>query len=656
MIDAKVETITQAAHAILKNEVKHLPLVPTVALKLIELTTNENVAFADLARIISTDPSLATKILRHVNSAAFGLAFKITSISHAVKFLGFSAVRQLAIDLLFYDQLIKSARKPKFDKLYFWQHCLFVALLSKKIAQKLQHSNPDLIYAAGLIHDIGKIIFESYGRLSYSDFLSTIHNTEYPVSENERRFFGISHEQLGQVFCMEWQLPEAITAVVACHHHDFAETAEFADYQTEIAIVAFANYIAWMQGISSVPSEGNPILYPVVLQRVDVQQLDLDSLLQAVDEDMQQTRAFYGIHFPNVHKLRAAMVKAAIQLSQWGEQAAARQRTTKKTSAGLTAPHQSLIPEEFVPGTLAAIVDEYQFDRCALLSIDPKRRSLTMAFCWPENLPVAMQALFTLDLQQLPHTLVYCLRAKEGVLLSMTHAADQAFLQRLHCREMLILPVLNQNRLMGLLCADNYRSQQLLLPAMLAEIFPIANELGIALHNAKQYELQKFNAQIDPLTKLFNKRMIEDFLRQMFDEPVALASMAVGFIDIDKFKLFNDLCGHQAGDDVLKIVADILRALTRPGDFVGRYGGEEFLFVLRNTDKQGAFSFAERIRTEVERRGQVMRERFHGYLLSVSIGVAVYQPEYKTPRDMIEVADQAMYNAKDQGRNKVIIH
>jgi diguanylate cyclase (GGDEF)-like protein len=185
---------------------------------------------------------------------------------------------------------------------------------------------------------------------------------------------------------------------------------------------------------------------------------------------------------------------------------------------------------------------------------------------------------------------------------------------------------------------------------------PIAYELGIAMFNAKQYDQQKKHAQIDHLTQLFNKRMLTSFLTEIFQgDESKLANIAIGFVDIDKFKLFNDTCGHQAGDDALKIVADILRSLTRPGDFIGRYGGEEFLFVLRNTDAKGAHGYAERIRSEIERRGKLMSQRFHGHLLTVSIGVSMYSADYTHYTDMIEAADQAMYRAKEEGRNRIVM-
>jgi two-component system cell cycle response regulator len=178
----------------------------------------------------------------------------------------------------------------------------------------------------------------------------------------------------------------------------------------------------------------------------------------------------------------------------------------------------------------------------------------------------------------------------------------------------------------------------------------------VAMFNAQQYGQEKKHAQIDHLTQLYNKRIVNEYLAEVFHEDKSkLVHIAIGFIDIDRFKLFNDTCGHQAGDDVLKIVADILRSLTRPGDFIGRYGGEEFLFVLKNTDKDGAYGYAERIRAEIERQGRIMSGRFHGHMLTVSIGLTMYSPNYLHYEDMIDVADQAMYRAKNEGRNRVVI-
>ena len=647
---ANLQSLRDATDAILKNEVKHLPLVSSVALKLLELTNDDLANFADLTHIIETEPTLAAKTLRHVNSAAYGLNHKVTSVHRAVNLLGFSAVRQLAIDLLFYDKLIKRTVSKAFDPLFFWQHCLFVAILSKKIAQCVQHPNPDLVYTAGLIHDIGKVVLESFGKVSYSDFLQTLNNTNSAQLENERRFFGISHAELGYVFCLEWQIPEAIAAVVACHHAKEHDLNAFSAYHLEIAIIAFANYVAWMQGIGSVHDEGHAQLEEHVLATLPLAQLDLDAILQAVDQEMQKTREFYGIHFPSVTKLRATLVRTTLNLSQLRLPEA----SANQPSTSLTLPHQSLNPDEFVPNTLAAIQAEFRLDRCLLLDIDAKRRCLSTLYICPANCITSQS--FALDPEHIAGKFLHCLRDKSAEIINSVADPNNPFTKQLGAQEFLIVPVSCHNRLIAMLYADNVNSSRPLAPTLPKLILPIVYELGIALQHAREYAVQKKCAQIDPLTQLFNKRMIEECLTQIFQQdPVKITQLAVGFIDIDHFKSFNDVCGHQAGDDVLKIVADIFRSLTRPTDFIGRYGGEEFLFVLKNTDIHGAYAYAERLRAAIERRGKLMSKRFHGHALTVSIGVALYTPEYMNYPELVHAADQAMYKAKSSGRNKVIM-
>jgi len=222
--------------------------------------------------------------------------------------------------------------------------------------------------------------------------------------------------------------------------------------------------------------------------------------------------------------------------------------------------------------------------------------------------------------------------------------------------EFLLVPVLSQNRLIALLYIDNEKSKSPLGSNNIVQITPIIHELGVALNNAKRFQLEKKRAEVDALTGLLNKRMVIEYLTATFQENKdQLSRVAVGFIDIDFFKRFNDSCGHEAGDDALKIVAQIMQTLTRPSDFIGRYGGEEFVFVLRNTTLKGAQCYAERIRLEIERKGEILKQRFKGHALTISIGVSLYSPKFSSYNQIIEAADAAMYKAKHQGRNCVVV-
>jgi len=164
-------------------------------------------------------------------------------------------------------------------------------------------------------------------------------------------------------------------------------------------------------------------------------------------------------------------------------------------------------------------------------------------------------------------------------------------------------------------------------------------------------------ARLDGLTGIPNRRHMDEYLAKEWQRAMRENSdLSVILIDIDHFKSFNDIYGHQTGDDVLIKVAQCLQAEThRPADMVSRYGGEEFVAVLPDTPCAGAHALAEKMRRAVMEMNIVNSgSDKHGHL-SVSCGVACINTHKKQPFDqLIKDADTALYQAKSQGRNKVV--
>jgi len=167
----------------------------------------------------------------------------------------------------------------------------------------------------------------------------------------------------------------------------------------------------------------------------------------------------------------------------------------------------------------------------------------------------------------------------------------------------------------------------------------------------REYE---HDASIDPLTGLFNRRWLENMLRRLLQRARAAGQeLALAMIDVDNFKAYNDSHGHLAGDRALFTVARSVVEHLRPEDSVARYGGEEMLALLPNTDLTGARLIGERLRSAVESLAITAADGTALPGVTISVGVADMRPDHDAPDLLVKAADEALYRAKRIGRNAV---
>ncbi len=173
----------------------------------------------------------------------------------------------------------------------------------------------------------------------------------------------------------------------------------------------------------------------------------------------------------------------------------------------------------------------------------------------------------------------------------------------------------------------------------------------------KIYQQTKTSSIVDELTGLYNYRYFLTALKKEEDRAGRYSSpFSLLMLDVDDFKDFNDKHGHLAGNEALKKVAQILRDNVRGVDIVSRYGGEEFAAILPETNKAGALTIAERIRKEVEKQKFAGRDGSRRDRITVSGGVATYLVDAKSTKDLLQMADSALYIAKSQGKNSIHLY
>jgi diguanylate cyclase (GGDEF)-like protein len=209
-------------------------------------------------------------------------------------------------------------------------------------------------------------------------------------------------------------------------------------------------------------------------------------------------------------------------------------------------------------------------------------------------------------------------------------------------------PVFNQQLLDSNLYMNGYWvSSMIYLYSPIFVVGIVLYEILLIQWRNREQQIDEMS-RIDSLTGINNRRSITNSLNEAQKH---LYDYALILLDLDHFKRINDQYGHEAGDDVLQCVAQILKKGLREHDVVGRFGGEEFILILRESNLQRAVEIAERCRIDIEQADIYVNDGRH-FKITASFGVAL-SSGHLSKEDVIRLADQALYRAKADGRNKV---
>ena len=186
-------------------------------------------------------------------------------------------------------------------------------------------------------------------------------------------------------------------------------------------------------------------------------------------------------------------------------------------------------------------------------------------------------------------------------------------------------------------------------------VLKLSEFISMTVSNAVLYERTKKLSVTDGLTGISNRPNMEQVLRSEFERSMRYgAPLSVVLLDVDHFKGVNDTYGHQKGDEILVAFASLLKKFCRANDTAARYGGEEFLMILPQSNVQGAFKIAERVREEMMKLSFTGNES--NFSVTTSGGVVELDRDFiKNTDQLVAMADQALYEAKNSGRNKTVI-
>jgi diguanylate cyclase (GGDEF)-like protein len=280
-------------------------------------------------------------------------------------------------------------------------------------------------------------------------------------------------------------------------------------------------------------------------------------------------------------------------------------------------------------------------DRAAALSREISRLAFPLPLPEPANTPSEsfvdlLEAVFARGLT--------VLRNNQEVVIENTGVTLSHFL---------MVPLRSGEVASGVLVCDNAYNRRRVAPQEVDDVLSLANLAAIAVERARLHERIRRMAERDGLTGLANRRLFDTLFKKKFDEAKQRQTpLSMVFVDMDKFKDINDTHGHLAGDDLLREVAAIIRSRIRRGDVAARYGGDEMVLVLPGATAAQAARVAEHIRATVADTHFGKEPVFRA---SVSLGVASLRAEHQVPSDLLAETDRAVYAAKNNGRNRVVV-
>lgn len=222
-------------------------------------------------------------------------------------------------------------------------------------------------------------------------------------------------------------------------------------------------------------------------------------------------------------------------------------------------------------------------------------------------------------------------------------------------KSIIFSPIFYERTIMGIISVASFNERAFTIEEeRLLSMF--CAHLSIAYERAKKFAALKEEAETDQLTGLYNLRYFERYLSFCFQEASTKKTpLSLILIDFDNLKKFNDTFGHQYGNALLKMFAKILQKNARKKDCVARYGGDEFVFVLPLTDTHSAYKVAERIKQEIEKEPFSLKGK--KCKITASFGIATYPSCFcKDSQSLIALADQALYAAKNAGRNQIYVY
>jgi HD-like signal output (HDOD) protein len=275
------------------ESIDNLPSFPAIVSRLIKVVNSPESSAEDAAELIERDPGLTSKMIRLANSAFYGIPRSISSVSSAVVILGFNTIRSLVLSASVM-KLFPGSQKQVVDKERFWKHSIVSAMAAKIIVRhfiNVRMMDPESAFCSGILHDIGKLIFNEFMNDEYAEVRSFAEKNGISMLDAETKILGINHAEICKVVSDKWSLPLDLEYSLVYHHNPAA-----ADKLHElIATIHFADILAHETGATLWDNEPQPSVWNDYRKVLKISDADYAKIKQTLEDSIEKSLEFFSI-------------------------------------------------------------------------------------------------------------------------------------------------------------------------------------------------------------------------------------------------------------------------------------------------------------------------------------------------------------------------
>ncbi len=268
-----------------------LPTIPVVATKVLQMIEDETTSAEDLAKVVSSDPAVAARVLKISNSSFYGCQRQIQTLSHAIMMLGYNTLRSVVI-----TAAVKQVYSPYgLTEKMLWEHSFGAGLAARIIAGKTRLVNEEEAFLGGLFHDIGKIIMNFMDHTKFQAVMQKCYNDEVSFLKAEQHFYSYTHAEVGGMVIKKWNFPEMLMNAIL-QHHDYSFDEHENEYQVKLTcVVGLSNMFCHKLGLGMREPESELVLHETKpAQMLALDQCQLEGMFEAFEAAYIKDKDFFA--------------------------------------------------------------------------------------------------------------------------------------------------------------------------------------------------------------------------------------------------------------------------------------------------------------------------------------------------------------------------